>query len=192
MAHTCPFLALFAVLLVAAIARADPGTNVTTSWHIGPIDSFGYSSNEAEAYAQGQADARRDLTNGVVKLKTCGLPAPGYPEYARLFSEKCQVKLEPIGGCAVSAGLVKYQQGYNEISTAFIRQKYGTNIFTEISQAAQPKAPASKEHVVQAGDTLIKIARQYGVTLSALELANPGLDPRRLRIGQELKVPSSQ
>jgi LysM repeat protein len=33
------------------------------------------------------------------------------------------------------------------------------------------------------------IARQYGVKLEALMAANPGLDARRLRIGQALTIP---
>ncbi len=47
----------------------------------------------------------------------------------------------------------------------------------------------SGEYTVAAGDTLSGIARKAGVTLSALEAANPGVDSTRLRIGQKLKVP---
>ena len=44
-------------------------------------------------------------------------------------------------------------------------------------------------HRVRAGDSLWKIARQYGATLRAVELANPGLDARNLEIGSDLVVP---
>jgi LysM repeat protein len=57
--------------------------------------------------------------------------------------------------------------------------------------AVRPAAPpaAARSHVVQSGDTLSSIARKYGVKLDALMSANPGLDPRRLRVGQTLSVP---
>jgi len=44
-------------------------------------------------------------------------------------------------------------------------------------------------HVVQAGDTLGAIAKQYGVTVEALQEANAISDPNRLQIGQELIIP---
>ncbi|MDQ7030303.1 MAG: LysM peptidoglycan-binding domain-containing protein [Ardenticatenia bacterium] len=45
-------------------------------------------------------------------------------------------------------------------------------------------------HVVQQGEILGTIARRYGVTVDDILALNPGLDPRRLRIGQEIKVPA--
>jgi membrane-bound lytic murein transglycosylase D len=45
------------------------------------------------------------------------------------------------------------------------------------------------EHVVTGGETLSHIAVQYGVRVSDLQAANPGLRPRYLRIGARLTVP---
>ncbi len=50
--------------------------------------------------------------------------------------------------------------------------------------------PAVIIHVVQEGEILGTIARRYGVTVDDILALNPGLDPRRLRIGQEIKVPA--
>jgi len=44
-------------------------------------------------------------------------------------------------------------------------------------------------HVVQAGDTLGAIAKQYGVTVEALQEVNAISDPKRLQIDQELIIP---
>jgi LysM repeat protein len=59
----------------------------------------------------------------------------------------------------------------------------------------QPPVPAvdtgGTEYVVVAGDTLAKIAKAHGVTLKALEAANPGVDPKKLKIKQKLVVPAS-
>ena len=52
------------------------------------------------------------------------------------------------------------------------------------------KAPAARSHVVKSGDTPATIARQHSVKLEALLAANPGLDPKRLKIGQTLTIPA--
>lgn len=54
-----------------------------------------------------------------------------------------------------------------------------------------PLGPApSTEYTVVAGDTMYGIARKVGVPLRSLLDANPGVDPRRLRVGQKLVVPA--
>jgi len=57
--------------------------------------------------------------------------------------------------------------------------------------APAPAAPAAggTEYTVVAGDTLYGIAKKHGVSLRALLDANPGVDPRRLRVGQKLVLP---
>jgi tetratricopeptide (TPR) repeat protein len=47
----------------------------------------------------------------------------------------------------------------------------------------------SRTHTVQSGDVPYSIARKYGVKLEALMAANPGLEARRLRIGQTVTIP---
>lgn len=44
-------------------------------------------------------------------------------------------------------------------------------------------------HVVKAGETLASISRTQNIRMDALLAANPGLDPKRLKIGQTVKVP---
>lgn len=44
-------------------------------------------------------------------------------------------------------------------------------------------------YVIQKGDTLIPIARKFGVTVQEITDANGITDPRRLRIGQEIIIP---
>lgn len=44
------------------------------------------------------------------------------------------------------------------------------------------------EYVVKPGDTGTKIAKATGVSLADLEAANPGIDWRRLRVGQKIKT----
>jgi LysM repeat protein len=44
------------------------------------------------------------------------------------------------------------------------------------------------EYVVKPGDTGTKIAKATGASISDLETANPGIDWRRLRVGQKIKT----
>jgi len=52
-------------------------------------------------------------------------------------------------------------------------------------------AVRSRTHTVAPGETLAGIARKYGVSLSALQSANPGISPRKLKAGQTLNIPPS-
>jgi tetratricopeptide (TPR) repeat protein len=54
---------------------------------------------------------------------------------------------------------------------------------------APDSTTAWRAHVVTPGETAIRIARSYGVSLAALFAANPGLDPRRMPVGLVLNIP---
>jgi LysM repeat protein len=53
------------------------------------------------------------------------------------------------------------------------------------------RAGAVVTHVVQAGETLFGIARRYGVSVAALQAANPGTRQDTLQAGQALRIPAS-
>ncbi len=53
-------------------------------------------------------------------------------------------------------------------------------------------SPTPFSHVVAANETLLSIASRYGLTLEALEAANPGINPRLLSIGQTLVIPGPE
>lgn len=63
------------------------------------------------------------------------------------------------------------------------------------SLPASAKAPSQASlygtHTVRAGETLSEIAGEYRTSVSALARVNGLKDPRRLRVGQRLKVPAS-
>ena len=50
--------------------------------------------------------------------------------------------------------------------------------------------PTGSEYVVVKGDSLSKIKTKFGVTLKALEAANPGVQPTKLKVGQKLTIPA--
>jgi LysM repeat protein len=56
--------------------------------------------------------------------------------------------------------------------------------------ASHPAIPAApRTHAVAAGETEAAIARKFGIKLSALQAANPGVNPNKLRVGQPLNIP---
>lgn len=55
--------------------------------------------------------------------------------------------------------------------------------------ASLTPTPTPPTYVVQRGDTLLSIALRLGVTLEALQAANPGVNPQFLSIGTALRVP---
>lgn len=62
---------------------------------------------------------------------------------------------------------------------------------TETTTARSPAPASNVEHKIKAGDRLYSLARQYGTKVASIMEANPGLDPRRLRIGQAIRIPRS-
>ena len=64
-----------------------------------------------------------------------------------------------------------------------------------IATAGPPPVPTPGEqtiYVVRDGDTLSAIAAQFSVAEEAMLKQNPGIDPDRLFVGQELHVPLAQ
>ena len=66
-------------------------------------------------------------------------------------------------------------------------------IRTQSAAPSAPSTPAEKPadgyHIIESGDSFDKLAKQYGTTIEAFMNSNPGLDPRRLQIGQQVKIP---
>jgi LysM repeat protein len=62
---------------------------------------------------------------------------------------------------------------------------------TAAHKPAPPKISKPRTHTVVSGDTLAGIARKQGISLAALEAANPGVNPKKLKAGQMLNLPAS-
>jgi LysM repeat protein len=82
-------------------------------------------------------------------------------------------------------------------NTGTVTPAAGTTASTSASaSAASPRRPADSHaarphtHVVAGGETMASIARKCGVSLNALEVANPYVNPRKLKAGQVLNLPA--
>jgi serine-type D-Ala-D-Ala carboxypeptidase/endopeptidase (penicillin-binding protein 4) len=56
------------------------------------------------------------------------------------------------------------------------------------SAAAAPRAEP-RTHTIRQGETLDAISRRHGTTVAELQRLNPGLNPRRLQLGQRVRIP---
>ena len=57
------------------------------------------------------------------------------------------------------------------------------------TRTAPAKPAPARTHTVASGDTLASIARAHGISLPALQTANPNVNPKKLHVGQTLNLP---
>jgi peptidoglycan endopeptidase LytF len=68
--------------------------------------------------------------------------------------------------------------------------RVGQQICIPVSRARVGTCPRNwQRYTIKAGDTLSRIARQQGTTVTVLLNNNPGIDPNRLRIDQVICIP---
>ena len=66
----------------------------------------------------------------------------------------------------------------------------GATTTSNTQVAIETPAPAMQEYTVMQGDTLSGIATKFGLTSwKAIQDANPGIEPTKLRPGMKLKIP---
>jgi hypothetical protein len=62
---------------------------------------------------------------------------------------------------------------------------------TGLSSPTVPPAPTPQVYVIKQGDTLLKVAKAFGLTLDELLAANPQItNPNRIGLGQEIAIPA--
>lgn len=64
---------------------------------------------------------------------------------------------------------------------------------TPATPAPTEPAPTgeAKVHVVAKNDSFYTMSKKYGVSMKAIEAANPGVDSAKLKIGQKLNIPAA-
>jgi D-alanyl-D-alanine carboxypeptidase/D-alanyl-D-alanine-endopeptidase (penicillin-binding protein 4) len=97
---------------------------------------------------------------------------------------------------AIGARLAEFTRPVAGAAAAPAAEPATTPVDTSTQQTVAPPAPppqpasaAGGTYTIKRGDTLSEIAQEHGITVSALQKANPGLNARRLRLGQTLKIP---
>ena len=61
---------------------------------------------------------------------------------------------------------------------------------TTVTPTAPPPPVRRHEYVIASGDTLGAIAHKNGISLKAMMDANPGINPKKLKVGQKVQIPA--
>ncbi len=61
-----------------------------------------------------------------------------------------------------------------------------------VDTTAMSAPAAAHEYVIVAGDTLAVIAKHNGVSVKSIQEANPGIEPKKLKIGAKLQIPGGK
>ena len=88
------------------------------------------------AYHRGHADATRDLQSGQLAVEIDGLVMRGEDEYAQELRERYQIELRRIAGCIVDEKILAHLKGYNEISEAEIKRRFGASALKDAENRA--------------------------------------------------------
>ncbi len=92
-------------------------------------------------YQQGAKEASRDLKRGVLKIQAYGATLDWAEEYDALLLKKYGVIIERQG-CVVDIESDGISQGYNEVMTSAIIEKFGHNVVAdEAKKFVKPESP---------------------------------------------------
>jgi LysM repeat protein len=77
--------------------------------------------------------------------------------------------------------------------TAFVSEAFLTNNKPTNNEPLKNDSTitSSSVYVIKSGDTITKISKALGVSVSSIQALNPTVDPSKLKIGQTIKVPTT-
>lgn len=134
--------------------------------------------------------AQRQLENLAEKNRQLQAQVDRLNEVNRQWSAYCTTLKSGSAGAPNNLAAPPQNGGTlpDDISTPVANQ---LNPVTPVktTKPAPPKIAKPRTHVVASGETLAAIARSHGVSLAALQAANPGVNPKKLRAGQSLNLP---
>lgn len=131
------------------------------------------SSSAAQQQLQTLVEQNRELQQQVDRLQTIVKQWNAY--YASQMAARSNAPPEPDYPARQNPGPTPAAVATRSAETA--------------PEVKTPVLARSRVHTVVAGETCAGIARKCGVSLSALEAANPGINPSRIRVGQTLNLP---
>ena len=81
-------------------------------------------------YEKGIEDAKKDVAAGKFKIKNYGLMPMATKESTDKLQQKYGIEII-YNGCLVMPGQVEYAKGYNEVSIASIKDKFGEKVLEQ-------------------------------------------------------------
>jgi tetratricopeptide (TPR) repeat protein len=135
------------------------------------------STSAAQQQLEKLADQNRELQQQVDRLQDTVRQWNAY--YASQLAERSNSPLQNNSIAQQTAGSAPDDISAQPTATPEVTQ----------TKPALPKTGRPRTHTVAAGETAVGIARKFGVKLTALEAANPDMNPGRIRVGQVLNLP---
>lgn len=105
-----------------------------------------------------------------------------------------QTLLIPPTGKVIKAPSAKAVKSHKAVKKASTKTKpHAKTTKKSVSKKSEAKEslPADGSYTIQAGDNFTFIAKRFGVKVSDLIAANPGISSSKLKIGQKIKLPGS-
>src|SRR5579863_2337940 len=106
------------LIMVLACAVAPAGVRVK-----GPESSW--------SFLRGMFVASFDAMRGHYKELGAGLTSDALPEYVRLLQARYGIEHDELAGCVLSDSMSAYIRGYNTVSVAAAKRKFGPDVFAE-------------------------------------------------------------
>jgi hypothetical protein len=104
------------------------------------VDSFAIDKFGPPAAEKGRLEARRDIREGRLILRTYGFAGGmSSPASQRLY-ERFGIRSEAAAGCVVNRAIIAETAAYNEVMKAEIRKRFGANVLDELEGRARPPA----------------------------------------------------
>lgn len=128
----------------------------------------------------------------IERTEVSGMPGVEVVNIGRSRETKLRavIIVPPEPGIAYSLNCLSHKDSYDEFEAIFSRAMESLRIGGVAPLITTPSpAPGVITYTVQAGDTVGKIAAEFGVTVEALVEANDIEDPSLINVGQVLVIP---
>lgn len=175
--------------ILYAEKMSDPATAI---YHYGKYLKLRPDAPNAETIQGHILRAKQELAKGVMAI-------PPSTEIQRqleqLAEENRQLRDQLAKLQAVASQVASNNRTFTPSLNAVTVPAYQRGTTTRptggtVTGARAERVVSSRTHKVQAGETLVAIARRYNVKLDALLSANPSLNPKRMPVGQSVVIPS--
>lgn len=166
--------------------EADPAAAI---FHYETFLKLRPGAGNAETVRQHIFRLKQELAKGVLPIPPASDVQRQLEQLAeenrRLREELERLRVTPAAATAVPTNR---SAGPTRARVATTTTPHATTLPT--TESKPNRVAGSRVHRVQAGETPTAIARRYNVRVETLLAANPGLNPKRLQVGQNLTIPS--
>jgi hypothetical protein len=87
-------------------------------------------------YAEGRRDAENDLRQGRLIVEEYGYPRKGSREYAEMLQQRYGIEIRRVASDIVDRQAYGHAIGYNEVSKAEIKRRFGDNALKDAEDQA--------------------------------------------------------